>query len=103
MLEVLGREHAEDEGDVALEVQPSDPLCHPRTNVVEMWRITPNDATDDDHDVDVLRLGHHLGAESELEATRHALDVNVFLLGAMTLQRVAGAFQEFFGDVLIPL
>ena len=103
LLEVVGGEEAEDDGDVARGVETGDTLCDALTDVVEVGRLAADDAAEDDHGVVAVVEGHLTGAVDELEGAGHRLHVDVLWQGTMLLEGGDAAFEEGSRDLGIPL
>jgi hypothetical protein len=101
LLQVVGSQHAEDDGYVLGGVEVSAALCGAVTDVVEVRRAATNDAAD--HDDGVIASGAcHLGCtEGQFDSTGHVGHGNVFI--ALTGKQVKGTLQEGTCYLVIPL
>ena len=77
LLQVVGREHAEGDGHVPLQLQLHHALRHALADEIEMARISLNDASEYDHGVHVGVFREKLGPQRQFERPRNILDLDV--------------------------
>ena len=101
LLDVLGGEDAEEDGDTAVQTHGGDALGDLVAHVVVVAGGAPDDGAQADDGVVLAALGHLGGDEGDLEGAGHPGYVDVLLLHVVADQAVHGAAEELGGDELI--
>jgi len=103
LLEVVGGEHAEDDGLIVLDVEFGDALRNAVADKIKMPCVALNDAAKDDYGVHVGVFEEALCAEREFKCAWHAYGYDVFLLHIVFYEGVVRTFEERVCDFLVPL
>ena len=103
LLDVVGCEEAEYEGDVVAEVKFGYTVGRAGAYVVEVGGVAANNRAEAYHSVGVVLTHHHLGTGYKLETAWDVIYLDVGVACAMFDESVDSAIEEVVGDIAVPL